>query len=255
MLPKRSLVAAPAHWDCIDFISDLHLDATRPRTFQLWADYLATTPAQALFILGDLFEAWVGDDSAALPGFEMNAVRVLREAARQRWIGFMPGNRDFLLGSRLLNDSGVELLDDPTVLQAHGHCVLLSHGDQLCLDDTDYLRFRAQVRQPAWQADFLARSLPERLALARAMRHASREHQSNPADWADVDPASALAWLREAGCSMLVHGHTHRPGRHELAPGFQRLVLSDWEADGPGAVRAQALRLSRAGFAHVDLSE
>nr|WP_259373157.1 UDP-2,3-diacylglucosamine diphosphatase [Azohydromonas aeria] len=231
----------------------MHLDATRPRTFQAWIDYLAATPAQALFILGDLFEAWVGDDCASQPGFEANAIRALREASRQRWIGFMPGNRDFLLGSELLGACGVALLDDPTVLQAHGRRVLLSHGDQLCLADVEYLHFRAQVRQPAWQADFLTRSLRERLDLARAMRHASRQHQSDPVVWADVDPAAALAWMRETQCSDLVHGHTHRPGRHELAPGLQRLVLSDWEVDGPGDARAQALRLSRTGFEPMNL--
>lgn len=248
------ILKAPAHWDCIDFISDLHLDATRPHTFQAWADYLTRTPAQALFILGDLFEAWVGDDAASREGFEADAVHVLREAARQRWIGFMSGNRDFLLGASLLNACGVHLLGDPTVLQAHGQRILLTHGDQLCLDDVDYLRFRAQVRDPAWQAAFLARPLDERRALAQAMRDASREHQSDPSAWADVDRDAALAWLREADCNVLVHGHTHRPGNEELVPGFVRFVLTDWELDGLPPARAQVLRLSREGFVRLDLN-
>jgi UDP-2,3-diacylglucosamine hydrolase len=139
------------------------------------------------------------------------------------------------------------------VLQAHGRRVLLTHGDQLCLGDVEYLRFRSQVRLAAWQAAFLARPLEERHALAQAMRDASRQHQRDPVTWADVDPAAALAWLQTANCDVLLHGHTHRPGMEPLAPGFQRLVLTDWDLDSPGPVRAQVLRLTSEGFARLPL--
>lgn len=246
-------LSAPADWSRIDFISDLHLDAVRPRTFQAWAEYVRRTPAQALFILGDLFEAWIGDDVAQYPGFEANALSVLREAAAQRWIGFMPGNRDFLLSRDLLQSCGVHLLTDPTVLEAFNQRILLTHGDQLCLADVEYLRFRSQVRNPVWQSAFLGKSLEERLALAAAMRHASREHQRSPESWADVDPNAALNWLDNSNCDVLIHGHTHRPGSQELAPGIWRHVLTDWELDGPGPARAQVLSLQNEGISRLDL--
>lgn len=253
--PGRPLVIdAPAHWDCVDFIADLHLDATRPHTFAAWAAFLRDTPAQAVFVLGDLFEAWVGDDAALqADSFEAHGAQVLREAAGRRWIGFMAGNRDFLVGDGLLAPAGVQHLPDPTELRAFGRQVLLSHGDALCLADEGYQRFRAQVRDPAWQAGFLARPLAERRALAQAMRDASREHQRDPSTWADVDPEAAVSWLRETGCTALVHGHTHRPGSRSLAPGLDCHVLADWEFDGHGPARAQVLRLTCGGFTRIDL--
>jgi UDP-2,3-diacylglucosamine hydrolase len=245
-------LTAPATWDCVEFISDLHLDAMRPRTFQAWVSYLTHSPAQAVFILGDLFEAWVGDDAVTQGGFEAHAVSVLREAAQQRWVGFMAGNRDFLLGDKLLQSCGVHSLPDPIALRIFGYGVLLTHGDQLCLEDVAYLRFRSQVRSAEWQSAFLSRPLAERRQLVQAMRDASREHQADPASWTDIDRHAALDWLDQAGCSVLVHGHTHHPGTQELASGRVRYVLSDWEFDGINSRRAQVLRLQREGFSRLE---
>jgi UDP-2,3-diacylglucosamine hydrolase len=241
--------AAPAHWRAIDFISDLHLSADHPRTFAAWRDFMARTDADAVVILGDLFEVWVGDD-AADGEFESRCAAVLADAARRSHVAFMAGNRDFLVGDALLARCGVAALPDPTLLDAWGRRVVLTHGDALCLDDEPYQRFRAQVRGAAWQRDFLARPLIERQAIARRMRDASEATKRALArdEWADVDAAAALALLREAGAREMVHGHTHRPGSEALAPGFTRHVLSDWDLDAPPQ-RAQVLRLTREGFA------
>ena len=145
------------------------------------------------------------------------------------------------------------MLDDPTVLVLHGERWLLSHGDALCLDDTDYLRFRAQVRASEWQSAFLARPLAERRALARAMRVQSEDRKRDPSVvWADVDADAARDWLARANARTLVHGHTHRPAEHDLGNGLRRLVLSDWDA-AAHPPRAQLLCLSPAGAQRVDL--
>ncbi len=236
-------------WQAIDFISDLHLCASMPRTFEAWAAHLAHTPADAVFLLGDLFEVWVGDDMASLP-FEQRCVDVLTEAASRKQLAFMAGNRDFLVGATLLRACGVMALPDPTVLQGWGQRVLLSHGDALCVDDGTYQAFRLEVRSPQWQADFLARPLSQRMAIAREIRRASasRPRFDSQAD-IDVDTAEAVRWMHTLGVAELVHGHTHRPGSQMLAPGFKRHVLSDWDLDT--AQRAEVLRLGRDGFQRV----
>jgi UDP-2,3-diacylglucosamine hydrolase len=240
-------LAAPPAWRAIDFISDLHLGADHPRTFEAWRRYMSTTGADAVFILGDLFEAWVGDDARS-GAFEAACVDVLARASSRLQVGFMPGNRDFLVGKALMRASGMAPLADPTVLDAWGRRVLLTHGDALCLADVDYQRFRAEVRSPAWQRPFLARPLPQRRAIARSMRDASTQAQRQKASWADVDAAAALALLADAGAAEMVHGHTHRPGDEALAPGIVRHVLTDWELDAEPP-RAEVLRLTRDGFA------
>ena len=218
---QRELVAPPA-WRSIDFISDLHLAADTPRTFDAWRDYLLHTAADAVFILGDLFEAWVGDD-ARHEGFEARGAAVLTEAAQRRSLAFMVGNRDFLLGDEMLAACGVLALLDPTVLSAFGERVLLSHGDAWCIADLDYQQFRRQVRDPAWQAQVLARPLAERRVLARSMRSESeRRTAQHRGKWFDVDAATALRWMAETDAPTLVHGHTHRPATHSLAPGQER---------------------------------
>jgi len=237
---------APPSWRAIEFISDLHLSDALPRTFDAWTRYLESTEADAVFILGDLFEAWVGDD-ARFDGFERRCAEVLASAARRRTVAFMAGNRDFLVGRELLDEAGVMALPDPTLLVAWQHRVVLTHGDALCLADIEYQRFRTQVRSAAWQAGFLSRPLAERQRLAREMRDASEQAQRQQTTWSDVDPAAAVALLRDAGASVMVHGHTHRPGSAELAPGFTRHVLSDWDLDAQPP-RAQILRLAPEGF-------
>lgn len=248
-VPAFFPLEAPDDWRAIDFISDLHLSEAMPRTFDAFARHLQRTPADAVFILGDLFEVWVGDDVRGR-AFERQCVRVLADAASHRQLGFMVGNRDFLVGAAMLRDSGLLALADPTLLLAWQRPVLLSHGDALCLDDTPYQAFRRQVRSPAWQASFLAKPLAERLAMAAEMRRASEERRrfDGNAD-SDVDTAEAVRWLHAIGANDLVHGHTHRPATHVLAPGYTRYVLTDWDLDH--GQRAEVLRLTRQGFARV----
>lgn len=246
-------LAAPAQWRAVEFISDLHLAESQPRTFEAWADYLRSTQADAVFILGDLFEVWVGDDARTPGSFAQRAAEVLAEAAARRHVAFMAGNRDFLVGPTLLRDCGVQALADPTVLDAWGQRVLLTHGDELCLDDEAYQGFRTQVRTDAWRRSFLSHPLAERERIARGMRDASEAaKRAKPIEaWVDVDAAAAVVWLQAAGCHTMVHGHTHRPGSEALAPGYTRHVLSDWDCDA-SPPRAQALRLTRDGFTRID---
>ena len=245
-LPAFFEFTAPPAWRAIDFISDLHLCEAMPRTFDAWHQHLLHTTADAVFILGDLFEVWVGDDVRTRP-FERRCVDVLAEAASHRPLAFMAGNRDFLVGAATLRDAGLMALPDPTLLGAWGQAVLLTHGDALCLDDVPYQIFRTEVRSAAWQTRFLARSLTERLQIAAELRGASdtrRRFDGN--SMADVDAGEAVLWMHAMGASEMVHGHTHRPGSAALAPGFKRHVLSDWDLDTQQ--RAEVLRLSRSGF-------
>ena len=241
-------------WRCIDLLSDVHLHADMPRTFTAWRQHLLHTPADAVLILGDLFEVWVGDD--AMAGiFESACVAVLREASRTKALAFLSGNRDFLVGDALLAATGMQRLADPTVLTAFGQRWLLSHGDAMCLADTAYQQFRQQVRSTSWQQAFLAQPLAAREQQARAMREASAAHQAElgPARWSDVDDGAAAQWLAAAGCSTLVHGHTHRPAVHALPGGGVRHVLGDWDFDH-GTPRARALRLRADGLQVLDLA-
>lgn len=252
-LPTFEAFVAPPAWTTIDFISDLHLAEDTPQTFEAWAAYLRGTSADAVFMLGDLFEAWVGDD-ARHAGFERRCAEVLADAASRRTLAFMAGNRDFLVGAGLLEACGVRALPDPTVLLAFGTRLLLSHGDTLCLADHEYQQFRAQVRSPAWQQEFLALPLAERRERARGMRARSEERKRGtaPADWVDIDAATALHWMHEADTPTLIHGHTHRPQHQRLAPGRTREVLSDWDLDdGHGPARAEVLRLRSSGLSRL----
>jgi UDP-2,3-diacylglucosamine hydrolase len=246
-LPAVAQLDAPPDWCAVEFISDLHLSPATPRSTAAWQGYLRDTDADAVLLLGDVFEVWIGDDAADTPGFEADAAVTLAAAARRRWTGFMAGNRDFLLGDALLERCGVHRLADPTRLVFGGQQFLLSHGDLLCLGDTAYQRFRREVRSSSWQQRFLAQSLSERAALAPPKRAARTPNKKtvSPADWADVDDAAAARWLRDAGCHALIHGHTHRPGRVALEDGLHRHVLSDWDLDH--AERAQVLRLTADG--------
>lgn len=264
---------APAHWQAVDFFSDLHLQASEPATFDRWRSYLrqpAGQRASALFILGDLFEVWVGDDAlephaedAQHPErlFQRSCVALLHEHSRHTPTFFMVGNRDFLVGPAALQAAGMAGLSDPTVLEFLGQRWLLSHGDALCLEDRDYQRFRAEVRSTAWQADFLRLPLAEREALARDLRARSEARKStqghDPALWADVDADAARRWLQQAGAHTLIHGHTHRPARHDLGERsgqtWQRVVLSDWDLSA-NPPRADLLRLNAAGLNRVSLA-
>lgn len=259
-LPSSTVWVAPAQWQAIDFISDLHLSEALPRTVAAWAAYMRGTRADAIVILGDLFDYWAGSDAAQLP-FEGHCLQVLREAAQRRPVALMVGNRDFLLAPDLLQGLGVRPLPDPTLLQAFGQDLLLTHGDALCLDDVAYQQFRAWARNPATQAAFLARPLAERMQFAAQVRQASEAGRSGPPPpqgWADLDFAAAVGCLQAAGTHTLVHGHTHRAGASWLAPGFERQVLSDWDLDPhpdqnseQTPPRAEVLRLSRDGLVRI----
>jgi UDP-2,3-diacylglucosamine hydrolase len=249
--PAPATFVAPAHWRAIDLLSDLHLAENTPRVFEAWAAHLRHTDADAVFILGDLFEVWIGDDMAER-GFEARCVEVLREAAAKKTVGFMAGNRDFLVGDAMLGASGVLRLADPTVVVAFGERVLLSHGDALCIDDVPYQRYRAVVRRPALQRVFGALPYAARSAIGRALRQRSgRRGPREPGGFIDVDAEAALAWMRGADAPTLVHGHTHAPASHDLAPGEVRHVLSDWELEGSSKPRAEILRWTADGFARI----
>ena len=242
-------------WQRIDLLSDVHLHAEMPRTFEAWRDHLLGTPADAVLLLGDLFEVWVGDD-ARHQGFEAECVNVLRQASARKVLAFMPGNRDFLVGDRLLAEAGVQRLADPTVLLAFGRRWLLSHGDALCLADQAYQQFRVQVRSADWQQQFLALPLADRQRQARVMRDASTAHQASLGSqhWSDVDDAAAAQWLVQADASALIHGHTHRPGTHALPGGGLRHVLGDWDFD-TRPCRARMLQLRPTGLQPIDLGD
>ncbi len=247
-----SAITAPAHWRTLDFISDLHLQASEPATVAAWQHYMASTPADALFILGDLFEVWVGDGIILASddpdgAFARQCQQVLQAACARMPVYFMHGNRDFLLGEDFARVCGMTLLPDPTQLDFDGRRYLLSHGDALCLGDVDYQQFRLQVRQAAWQANFLAKPLAERQEIARGLRSQSESRKASGAHYADVDTAAALSWLRANHASTLIHGHTHRPRDHILdattPPVLCRLVLSDWDAAAQPP-RLEVLRLA-----------
>ena len=249
--PVAELAAGPS-WRAVDCISDLHLQASEPATFEAWRAFMASCDADAIVILGDLFEAWPGDDVARVPGFEADCVQVLRAAAARRPVFYLHGNRDFLVGDAFAQDSGVRLLHDPTVLAFGAHRWLLTHGDALCLGDIDYLKFRAMVRAPAWQREFLAQPLAARQRIALALRTESDSRKRSGVPYADVDRGEALAWLAAANADTLVHGHTHRPGDHMLDADHRRIVLTDWDLAATPP-RGEVLRLTAGGARRLPL--
>ncbi len=239
---------APADWKSVEFISDLHLHPTEGATFKAWQHYLQTTLADAVFMLGDLFEVWVGDDAAANPtSFEAECVATIARASKLRPVFFMHGNRDFLLGQHFAQLTQAQLLDDPTVLCFGGSRYLLSHGDALCLSDTDYQRFRTEVRSTDWQQQFLAKPLAERNRIAREIRaHSETRKQAtaNQLSAHDLNTAAVNEWLTAAQASTLIHGHTHQPATHDMGNARIRVALSDWDL-AASPPRAQVLRLTR----------
>jgi UDP-2,3-diacylglucosamine hydrolase len=218
-------------WSHIDFISDVHLQRSEDATFQAWRHYMQSVQADALFILGDLFEVWVGDDLLNHPegAFERDCLQIIQSTSQRLPIFGLVGNRDFLMRSHAWHMSGMQALSDPAVLHVEQQCILLSHGDELCVDDLDYQAFRRQVRADDWQQVFFKQSLPERLSMARGLRQQSEARKAQQTTWVDVDNAMAQAWLSQHACQVLVHGHTHQAARHFL-PAGERWVLSDWDA-------------------------
>jgi UDP-2,3-diacylglucosamine hydrolase len=226
------------------FISDLHLDASRPHITRLFVDFVhvEAVQASALYILGDLFEAWIGDDAD-----DETADQVADALADLHAQGvpcfFMHGNRDFLLGDAYARRARMTLLPDPSVVEIEGQRVLLMHGDTLCTDDAPYQAFRAQSHMPAWQRAFLARPVAERRAFAEQARAESKRYTRSVADAiTDVSSAAVVAALSDADVRRLIHGHTHRPATHCIDVSgvmHQRIVLGDWYEQG-SVLRADA---------------
>ena len=249
---------APAHWHTVEFISDLHLDPGEPATVQAWRDYLASSTADAIFLLGDIFEVWVGDDALLEPAsFEAECASTLRATSAKRSLFFMVGNRDFLAGDAFLQATGMTGLADPTVLVWGERRIVLSHGDALCLDDMEYQKFRTISRSAAWQQQLLSQPLAVRRAIGKSARSESEQRKQSAAPYADADTAMSTAWLEQAQAQWLIHGHTHRPAEHSLPPDAQgqartRIVLSDWHIDSH-VHRAEVLRVTQQGWQRLPL--
>lgn len=215
------------------FISDLHLDSRRPDKLELFQRLLAgpARRADALYVLGDLFEAWLGDDDLRPPhAAALSALRGLSEAGVALYV--LHGNRDFLMGSGFAEQTGAVLLPDPGLIDLYGEQVLIMHGDLLCTLDVDYQAFRQQVHNPLWQRQFLAMPLAQRAAIAMQLREGSQQATAHKAESImDVEPGEVLRVMKDHGVRTLIHGHTHRPAIHALeiddAPAT-RIVLGDW---------------------------
>jgi len=235
------------------FIADLHLSAERPDTLMLFLRFLQERAcrADALYILGDLFDAWIGDDDdAPLAGQVRAGLRALSDSGTALYL--QHGNRDFLLGEQFLADTGAQLLDETAVVDLDGHPTLLMHGDLLCSDDTDYQQARLMLRSPAFIQDFLSRPLAERSALAAEYRQRSGEATSLKAeDIMDVNPLTVADYLRHHDVDRLIHGHTHRPGHHHHTVNGQsaeRWVLGEWHGDHGDALCTHAGSVTRETF-------
>lgn len=211
------------------FISDCHLDAGRPEITLALVEFLQTRAREAryLYILGDLFEVWLGDDDPA--GDHQVVIDSLHRLADSCEIYFMAGNRDFLLGEKFASKVGMALLEEPCTLQLGRSQVVLIHGDSLCIDDQDYQAFRAMVRNPEWISSFLARPLQERHQIAAQLREDSIKamHQKS-FEIMDVNATAVTGCFDENHADVIIHGHTHRPAVHRHDSGLQRIVLGDW---------------------------
>jgi UDP-2,3-diacylglucosamine hydrolase len=219
------------------FISDLHLQASMPRTTQAFLAFLREhgMKTRELYLLGDLFEYWAGDDDIAAPSNQqvIDAIRAVSDAGvKVFWIA---GNRDFLVGDVFAAATGATLLPDPFIATIAGRRLVLAHGDAQCTDDLAYMTFRAQVRDPDWQRKFLAQPLARRKEIIEGLRAGSREAQRRKSmDIMDVNGAAVAALFDESQSSIMIHGHTHRPALHATSAGDasrERFVLPDWDCD------------------------
>jgi len=229
-------------------ISDLHLSPTDSRNVRRFFGFLEreAKTAEALYILGDLFDAWIGDDNETSPIPEIKgALRKLSDGGCRVFV--MHGNRDFLIGPRFATETGCSLLEDPTILELNGTATLLMHGDLLCTDDVEYQKARLFLRDPAFIEEFVSKPIPERAALAAEYRRRSGEATSTKAsDIMDVNQQAVEQYMRQYGVLQLIHGHTHRPAIHEFqlsGTPARRIVLADWQAGG-----GEVLRIGNEGF-------
>lgn len=213
------------------FISDLHLSPNRPGIVESFFSLLQgeARRADALYILGDLFEYWIGDDAADQLGYSpvIREIRALADAGVP--VYFMRGNRDFLAGDRFAAETGCEILADPTVIDLYGERALLMHGDFLCTDDTEHQKFRITVDDPDWQRAFLSKPVAARMQMAQEAREQSREHKDSVAmDIMDVNDDAVRKAFDAHDVRLMIHGHTHRPAIHDDPAGTRRIVLGDW---------------------------
>jgi UDP-2,3-diacylglucosamine hydrolase len=221
------------------FISDLHLSSATPRTAENFFRFLrsVTSRVRALYILGDLFDYWIGDDDLVDPFNQSVATALLQLVSSGVELFFMHGNRDFLIGAEFTRASGCQILSDPHRLDLNGTSTLLTHGDTLCTDDLDYQRFRNMVRSPDWQYIFLAKPLAERRTTALGLRAQSEQAKhAKSMNIMDVNALSVAAMFRLHHVKRIIHGHTHRPAKHDLLVNevmCERWVLSDWRATAP----------------------
>lgn len=218
------------------FISDLHLDRERPEIIRLFADFLITQApeADALYILGDLFEYWIGDDQS-ITGLEI-IIEQLHTLTSQTPVFFQHGNRDFLIGETFAKQTGILLLPETQMVDLYGQSALLMHGDSLCTDDIEYQKLRVMLRNNQWQTQFLSLALDERVKQAMALREQSvSETGAKSEDIMDVNQQSVEAALKQHQTDLLIHGHTHRPAQHAFVldgKPAKRIVLGDWYEQG-----------------------
>ena len=221
----------------VHFISDLHLTQDRPQTTQRFVSYLESLDANVsdLYILGDLFDTWVGDDDPTPPNqLVKDKLKSLTDNGVN--VHFLAGNRDFLIGQQFFDDTQVQCLEDEHIIDLFGVKTLLMHGDLLCTDDTEYQQFRQLTHNPAWQQAALAKPLEERLALAQHYRQQSHlNKQDKSSEIMDVNETTVLNTLQKYNTARLIHGHTHRPNKHIHKVGEQeaeRFVLAEWDKTG-----------------------
>jgi UDP-2,3-diacylglucosamine hydrolase len=218
------------------FISDLHLQESRPDITKAFLGFLENTAykAERLYILGDLFEAWIGDDDQNNLISEIRAA--LLKTNKTTKIFFLHGNRDFLIGTEFASSSGLEILNDPTIEEMFGNRVLLMHGDLLCIEDHDYQAFRKTSRDAKWQDEFLNKSIEERREIAHKLRTISKEATGiKKEEIMDVSATEVIRTMEESAVNLLIHGHTHRPKSHKITVNdkpAERIVLGDWDAYG-----------------------
>jgi len=220
------------------FVSDVHLQAAMPRTTQAFLDFLRlhAVKARQLYLLGDMFEYWAGDDDISAPHNKriVDAIRAVSDSGVA--VFWIAGNRDFLAGADFAEAAGASMLPDPSVVTLCDQRIVLTHGDAQCTDDLGYMAFRAQVRRKEWQEEFLARPLAQRKTIIEGLRQGSREAQRNKSyEIMDTNPAAIAALFDSSGAAVMIHGHTHRPRMHEYPSATgekrRRYVLTDWDCD------------------------
>ena len=255
-LPDEVMRLDLSHCNRIAFLSDVHLEASHRSTYQAWSGHLQSLQADALFILGDLFEVWLGDDILQHPSadFERTCLAQIYSVSQRMPVYWMVGNRDFLLGAQACTTGGMTPVTDPCVVTVCEQHWLLSHGDALCLEDKTYQAYRREIRSNEWMDRLKSTSLNERMLLAKELQAQSQLSKSQSTLWADVDHHAATQWLEETQTQVLIHGHTHRPQAHQLNHLYRRIVLSDWDAEAFPQRLQSMLWTTEQGFTRQSLS-